>query len=86
MGCKTIHGLSNVTKLLLNPVALIILSAYSSGRTVVGLQPLAWWDCEFESHREHGCVSLCECCVLTDRVFCVGLITRPEESFRVWCV
>jgi hypothetical protein len=27
----------------------------------------------------------CECCVLSGRVLCVGLITRPEESYRVWC-
>jgi len=30
----------------------------------------------------HGC----ECCVLSGRGLCVGLITRPEESCRVWCV
>jgi len=28
----------------------------------------------------------CDCCVLSDRGLCVGLITRPEESYRVWCV
>jgi hypothetical protein len=28
----------------------------------------------------------CECCVLSGRVPCVGLITVPEESYRVWCV
>jgi hypothetical protein len=28
----------------------------------------------------------CECCALSDRGLCVGLITRPEESCRVWCV
>ena len=26
------------------------------------------------------------CCVLSGRVICVGLITRPEEFYRVWCV
>jgi hypothetical protein len=26
----------------------------------------------------------CECCVLLGRVLCVGLITRPEESYWVW--
>jgi len=26
----------------------------------------------------------CECCVLSGRVLCVGLIIRPEESYRVW--
>ena len=28
----------------------------------------------------------CECCVLSDRGFCDELITRPEESNRLWCV
>jgi hypothetical protein len=28
----------------------------------------------------------CEYCVLSGRGHCVGLITRPEESYRVWCV
>ena len=28
----------------------------------------------------------CECCVLSGRGFCDGLITRPEESYRLWCV
>jgi hypothetical protein len=27
-----------------------------------------------------------ECCVLSDRVLCDGPITRPEESYRLWCV
>jgi hypothetical protein len=28
----------------------------------------------------------CECCVLPGRGLCDGPITRPEESYRVWCV
>src|SRR5215469_14965886 len=28
----------------------------------------------------------CECCVLSDRGLCDGLITRPDESYRVSCV
>ena len=28
----------------------------------------------------------CECCVLSGRDICDGLITRPEESYRLWCV
>ena len=28
----------------------------------------------------------CECYVLSRICLCVGLITRPEESYRVWCV
>ena len=27
-----------------------------------------------------------ECCVLSGRGLCDKLITRPEESYRVWCV
>ena len=28
----------------------------------------------------------CECCVLSGKVFCDELITRPEEFYQVWCV
>jgi hypothetical protein len=28
----------------------------------------------------------CECCVLSGRDLCDGLVTRPVESYRVWCV
>jgi hypothetical protein len=28
----------------------------------------------------------CECFVSSGRGLCVGLITRPEESYRVWYV
>jgi hypothetical protein len=42
----------------------------------VCLRPVACWDCGFESRRGHG-VS-CECCELP--------VTRPEESYRVWCL
>jgi len=28
----------------------------------------------------------CVCCMLSGRGLCVGLITRPEYSYRVWCV
>jgi hypothetical protein len=28
----------------------------------------------------------CECCVLSGRGLCDELITRLEESYRVWCV
>jgi len=27
-----------------------------------------------------------ECRILSGRGLCVGLITRPEESYREWCV
>ena len=28
----------------------------------------------------------CECCVVSDRGLCEELITRPEESYWLWCV
>jgi hypothetical protein len=28
----------------------------------------------------------CECCVFSGRGLCDGLITRSEESYRLWCV
>jgi hypothetical protein len=28
----------------------------------------------------------CECCLLSGRDHCDELITRPEESYRLWCV
>jgi len=28
----------------------------------------------------------CESCVLSDKGLCDELITRPEESYRLWCV
>ena len=28
----------------------------------------------------------CECCVLSGRGLCDGLITHPEQSYRLWCV
>ena len=32
-------------------------------------------------------ISVCrEYCVLSGRGLCDGLITRPEESYRLWCV
>jgi hypothetical protein len=61
--------------------------AYPSGRVVevVGLRPSACWDRGFESHRGHGCLS-CTVFVLSGRGLCDGPISRPEESYRLWCV
>jgi hypothetical protein len=28
----------------------------------------------------------CECCLMSGRGLCDELITRPEESYRLWCV
>jgi len=58
------------------------MTADPSGRADqgVGLRPLACWDCGFESHRGHGCLSLVSvvCCQVENSV--------SEESYRTWCV
>ena len=52
---------------------------------VVGLQRFA--GCYCGSNPTWGMASVsCEFCVLSDRSLCVGPITLPEESYRVWCV
>ena len=28
----------------------------------------------------------CECYVFSGKGLCVGLVTRPEETYRLWCV
>ena len=39
------------------------------------------------SNRTMGIDSVCcEYCVFSGRGLCVELITRPEESYRLWCV
>ena len=73
-------------------------SAGPSGRVVKGVvfgrSPAEFG---FESRpggRGHGCLSVvstdylvcCECCVLSERGLCDELITRPQESNRLWCV
>jgi hypothetical protein len=42
-------------------------------RSWVWIPPVAWMSC-------------CECCVLSRRGLCDELISRPEESYRLWCV
>jgi hypothetical protein len=51
-----------------------------------GLRPLACWDCGFESHQGAWMFVCCECCVLSGRRLCDGLVTRSEESYRLWRV
>ena len=33
-----------------------------------------------------GGMDVCECCLLSGRGLYDELITRPEESYRLWCV
>ena len=53
---------------------------------VVGLRPFACWDSGFESRPGTWMSVSCECCALSGRGLCDGLITRPEEFYRVWSV
>jgi hypothetical protein len=43
-------------------------------RLWVWIPPVAWMSVS------------CECCVLSGRDLCFGLISRPEEFYRMWCV
>ena len=45
----------------------------------------ARWVCEFETRWGHGCLCLVSV-VMSGRGLCDGSITRPGESYRVWCV
>ena len=51
--------------------------AWVCGRSLVGI---------VGSNPAGGMDVCCECCVLLGRGLCVGLVTRPEEYHRVWCV
>jgi hypothetical protein len=46
------------------------------------MRPLACWDCGFKSHRRHGRLLQ----VLSGRGLCDELVTRPDKSYRLWCV
>jgi hypothetical protein len=69
------HRFNKITSLLL---WLMYTGGDPSARAVNGLdlRPFACWGCEFKFRPGHGCLSLVS----------VGLITRPEESYRVSCV
>ena len=38
------------------------------------------------SNSAQGMDVFCACCVLLGRGPCDGLVSRPEKSYRVWCV
>jgi hypothetical protein len=57
----------------------------------VGARSKAWVNgrllAGFAELNPAGCMDVCcECCVLSGTGLCVGLITRLEEFYRVWCV
>ena len=60
-----------------DPSGRAVYKAWVCGRSlagVVGTNPVGGMDVS------------CECCVLSGRSLCVWLATRPEKSYRVWCV
>jgi hypothetical protein len=57
----------------------------SLSRWPSGLQPLACWDCRFESRCSMN-ICLLWVLVLSGRGLCDRPITRPEKSYRLWCV
>jgi len=61
------------------PIPVAVRSqAWICGRSLAGI---------VGSNSVGGWMSVsCEYCVLSGRGLCVGLTTRPEESYRVWCV
>ena len=56
--------------------------------TVLGVfaSPRCNRDLGFESHGGAWIFVCCECRVLSGRGLCDELITRLEESYRLWCV
>jgi len=72
------HGMEhcNMTRIMPNE------EAGPSGRAVCGRSPA-----EIVGSNSTGGMDVsCECCVLSGRGLCDGLITRPEESYLLWRV
>jgi len=79
-----------------NSVNDTVLLRYCLSKRVLRWQPIplaAVWVCGHMlagiagSNPTGAWISVfCECCVLSGRGLCFGLTTRPEESYRVWCV
>ena len=76
--------------LVLKIILLIIIQedADVSGRAVKGggLRAARLMGLRVRIPRETWMCVSCECFVLSSKGLCVGLITRQEESHRVWCV
>jgi hypothetical protein len=73
---QTVYVLEEVYCFLSVPVAARS-KAWFCGRSLAGT-------CGSEFLQKHGSLCLVSV-VLSGRGLCVGLITRPEESYRVWC-
>ena len=62
------------------------LLVFSRSQWPRGLRPLARRRLRFRIPPGAWMFVCCECCVLSGRGLCDELITRPEESYRLWCV
>jgi hypothetical protein len=95
---RSLHASAQDTTIYLITLSYMCLSAQVSGRETrvyagrchagrslkswVRDRLLAYWD-----SNPTGGMDVCgECCVLSGRRLCDELITRPEESYRLWCV
>jgi len=81
--CPSLFTVTTLSRYLLTQISST--PAGPSGRVVEfdSLWPLACRSCGLESRRGMD-VCLFVCCVLSGRGLCVGLITRPENSYRLW--
>jgi hypothetical protein len=68
------HLHTNNTQNTENGTYITIKKLTNLGRLWVRIPPGAWMSV------------CCECCVLSGRRLCDGLITRPEEFYRLWRV
>jgi len=60
---------------------------YTPNIVQIVLRLIKSWFIQKKFHRGHGCLFVCcECFVLSGRGLCDELITRPEDSYRLWCV
>jgi len=68
---------NNFLHVIIILLLLLLLLDFSAAarllRSWVRIPPGAWM------------VLCCECCVLSGRGLCDEPITRPEESYRLWC-
>jgi hypothetical protein len=63
-------------------MSVLVPAAARSKALVCGGSPAEITD----SNPAGGMDVCCACCVLSDRGLCDELITRPEESYQLWCV
>ena len=89
--CPAVNGNTGAHRAETGPSSLILFrvrrcwAQWPRGlrRRSVATRLLRWW----VRIPPEACKSVrCECSVLSDRGLCDELITRPEDSYRLWCV